>query len=217
MSRWKTPRSIARWAHTIQGHEPPNSAVAPDANHRDVGQARCTTSFNPRRLSAVGFARSRALESISSMQTNFRAFSLLVLASMLVAVSVSAERKTEYGRKSEMRGTKVVYVESGTNVEFRDNAVKVLERELPEVTVSDRLDKNVDLILQCNVKSRGDGKGSAEMLVLARPSAPDSVRILAKYEDSKTSIWTAKLSTVLVHRFIRDYLDANPRPAKTGT
>jgi len=53
------------------------------------------------------------------------------------------------------------------------------------------------------------------MLVLARPSAPDSVRILAKYEDSKTSIWTPKLSTVLVRRFIRDFVAANPPQPKT--
>lgn len=142
---------------------------------------------------------------------------LLIGASLFLALAVPAEQKTEYGHKSEMRGAKVVYVESGTNIEFRDNVVKVLEKELPEVKVSDRLDDTVDLILQCTVHSNRDSKGSAAMLVLGRPSAPDSVRILAKYEDTKNSIWTAKLSTVLTHRFIHDYLEVNPRPPKTSS
>src|SRR5437588_416511 len=53
-----------------------------------------------------------------------------------------------------MRGAKVVFIDTGTNVEFiRDNAAKLLERELPEVTLSDRLDQGVDLILQFTIDS----------------------------------------------------------------
>jgi hypothetical protein len=120
-------------------------------------------------------------------------------------------QKTEYGSKAEMCGAKVLFIDTGTNLDFRENAIKVLERELPEVKVSDKLDKSVDLILQLNVDSEGDRKGSATMLVIGRSSEAGSVRVLAKYEDSKSSIWTHKLSTVLMRRFVRDYLAANPR------
>jgi len=138
---------------------------------------------------------------------------LLVSSALALTLTAAAadEQKTEYGRKSELRGAKVVFIDTGTNLQFRDNAIAVLQRELPEVTISDHLDKSVDVILQFNIDSRGDHKGSATMLVLARPTAPDSVRIVANYEDSKSSIWTFKLSTVLTRRFIRDYLEMNPR------
>jgi hypothetical protein len=142
---------------------------------------------------------------------------LLAVAAASFAVAASDQQQTEYGRKTEMKGTKVVFVDTGTNIEFRENVATLLERELPEVSVSDRLDATVDLILQFAIDSNGDRKGSATMLVLARPTTPNSVRILAKYEDSKSSIWTSKLSAVLVRRFIRDYLAANPRQPKTSS
>jgi hypothetical protein len=139
-----------------------------------------------------------------------------IAAVLLLTISAFAEQKTEYGKKSEMRGAKVVFLDTGTNLDFRENAVKVLERELPELSVSDRLDDKIDLILQFRIDSSGDRKGSATMMVLARPTAPGSVRILAKYEDTKSSVWTSKLSTVLIRRFARDYLEANPRQARAA-
>jgi hypothetical protein len=146
-----------------------------------------------------------------------RAFCFLLAVAASFSVAASDQQQTEYGRKTEMKGTKIVFVDTGTNIEFRENVATLLERELPEVSVSDRLDATVDLILQFAIDSNGDRKGSATMLVLARPTTPNSVRILAKYEDSKNSIWTSKLSTVLVRRFIRDYVAANPRQPKTSS
>ena len=137
----------------------------------------------------------------------------IVLAAVVGAAPGFADQKIEYGSKAEMHGAKVLFVDTGTNVEFRENVVALLNRELPEVKVSDRLDGTVDLILQFNIDSAGDRKGAATLLVLARPSSADSVRILAKYDDSKSSIWTRKLSSVLSRRFMRDYLANNPRPA----
>ena len=143
---------------------------------------------------------------------NYRSFVLsLSLVSWLGAFSLVADQKIEYGNKEEMRDADIVFVDTGTNLEFRDNTVKLLQRELPDVKASDRLDESVDLILQFSIDSEGDRKGSATLLVLGRPSEPESVRILAKYEDSKSSIWTPKLSTILVRRFIRDYRAVNPR------
>jgi hypothetical protein len=125
------------------------------------------------------------------------------------ALNVFAEQKIEYGSKAEMRGAKVVFVDTATNIDFRENVVAALKRELPNITISDRQDDTVDLILQFQVESEGDGKGEASLLVLGRAKAPDSVRILAKYEDSKSSIWTSKLSAVLTKRFIRDFRAEN--------
>jgi hypothetical protein len=142
---------------------------------------------------------------------------LLAMAAAFFAVAASDQQQTEYGRKTEMKGTKVVFVDTGTNIEFRENVATLLERELPEVSVSDRFNATVDLILQFAIDSNGDRKGSATLLVLARPTTPNSIRILAKYEDSKSSIWTSKLSAVLVRRFLRDYLAANPRQPKTSS
>jgi hypothetical protein len=146
-----------------------------------------------------------------------RAFCILLIAAASFPVAASDQQQTEYGRKTEMKGAKVVFVDAGTNIEFRENVATLLERELPEVSVSDRLDATVDLILQLSIDSNGDRKGSATMLVLARATTPNSVRILAKYEDSKSSIWTPKLSTILVRRFMKDYIVSNPRQARTSS
>jgi hypothetical protein len=140
----------------------------------------------------------------------------LLMTFVLGALSVNAEQKIEYGSKGEMRGADVVYVDTGTNIEFRENVVTLLARDLPEVKASDRLDESVELILQFVIASAGDRKGAARLLVLGRPLESDSVRILARYEDSKGSIWTPKLSTVLVRRFVRDYRAANPPAAVTN-
>ena len=80
----------------------------------------------------------------------------------------------------------------------------------------DVLDRDEMYAFEFKVSGKNASKGSATMLVLARPTAPDSARILAKYEDTKSSIWTSKLSTVLIRRFARDYLEANPRQSKTA-
>lgn len=125
------------------------------------------------------------------------------------ALNVFAEQKIEYGSKAEMRGAKVLFVDTATNIDFRENVVAALKRELPNITISDRQDDTVDLILQFQVESEGDGKGEASLLVMGRAKAPDSVRILAKYEDSKSSIWTSKLSAVLTKRFVRDFRAEN--------
>lgn len=144
------------------------------------------------------------LKSVAIMKVS-RFLALLFLPIVPLFASPQ-DQKIEYGAKSELRGVKIVFIDTGSNLEFRDNAVKVLQRELPEVTVSDKLDNRVDLLLQLRIDSDGDRKGSAVMVVLA---ARSPLRMLARYEDSKSSIWTPKLSTVLMHRFIRDYKDAN--------
>jgi hypothetical protein len=140
------------------------------------------------------------------------AFAAICLAS---TPSLWTEQKIEYGSKAEMRGAKVVFIDTGTNIDFRENVIGTLRRELPEIEVSDRQDETVDLILQFQIDNEGDGKGEASLLVLGKPKAPESVRILAKYVDSKSSILTPKLSVVLTRRFMRDFRAAN-RAAPRG-
>jgi hypothetical protein len=147
---------------------------------------------------------------IGSMPTTIRCRVLAVVIAIVISgIAAAQEQKIEYGNKSEMRDAKIVFVDTGTNLDFRENVVALLKRELSGVQVADRLDDTVDLILQFAIHSDGDRKGAASLLVLARPSAPDSARLVAKYADTKNSVWTRKLSTVLVRRFIRDYLTAN--------
>lgn len=114
----------------------------------------------------------------------------------------------EYGKKSELRGVKTIFIHSGVNLEFRENAIDLLNKELPGVRVADK-DREAEIQLQVNIVGSDRRHGHAIMLVLGRVSEPGVAHIIAKYEDEKSSMWTRKLSTVLMRRFIRDYQEAN--------
>ena len=133
-----------------------------------------------------------------------------VVASLLVAgFSIAQEKQDiEYGEKAELRGAKSVFIDSGTNLQFRKNAIELLKRELPELRVTDKR-PGADVLLQVEIEGKDRGHGSAVLIVIVPTSTPNATRIVAKYEDSKSSIFTFKLSTVLVRRFIRDYREVN--------
>ena len=133
----------------------------------------------------------------------------MVVLSCATLSLFSADPPVEYGTKSEMKGAKVLFIDTGTNIDFRENVIGTLRQELPDVKVSDRLDGTVDLTLQFQIDSEGDGKGEASLLVLGRAKTADAIRVLAKYTDSKSSIWTRKLSAVLTRRFIKDFRAAS--------
>jgi hypothetical protein len=118
------------------------------------------------------------------------------------------EQEIEYGQKAEMRGARTIFIDSGTNLRFRENAIALLKKELPAVTVSDKL-SDAELLLQVSIIGSDRGHGHAQMLVTRSGSKPNVPRLLAKYEDEKSSVFTFKLSTVLMRRFIRNYRQAN--------
>lgn len=128
----------------------------------------------------------------------------------LVAAHAKAEepQRIEYGKKAELRGVKTIFIDSGDNLEFRENAVELLGKELPAVKVADK-DTDAEITLQVKIVGSDRKHGYARMWVLGHASEAGMVHIIAKYEDEKSSIWTHKLSTVLLRRFIRDYQDAN--------
>jgi hypothetical protein len=133
-----------------------------------------------------------------------------VLAVLLLSFLPGAGDVTiEYGSKTELRGVSRVFIDTGTNTDFREHAVAILKRELPAILVSDRVDETVEVVLKFAIDGEGDGKGEATLLVPGKSSSPDAVRLIAKYTDSKGAIWTARLSTVLMKRFIRDYRGAH--------
>ena len=129
-------------------------------------------------------------------------------AAFLFCHSVFAEdQKIEYGDISELRGVRVIYINSGVNIEFRQNAIDTLKKDLPDVRVGK--EEEADVLLQVEIRGSDKKHGEAVMLVLGRTTKPNTIHLIAKYEDSKSSIWTKKLSTVLMQRFVRDYKQAN--------
>ena len=138
--------------------------------------------------------------------------SVLSAALLLSATSNAQEKEIEYGNKQELRGVKVVFIDSGTNLEFRENAIELLKKELSAISVADRIG-DAEILLQVSIVGSDRGHGHAQMLVLRGGSKTGVPRLIAKYEDAKTSIFTRKLSTVLMHRFIHDYLEANKAQA----
>lgn len=138
------------------------------------------------------------------------AYSFVAVA-LLVTASARAQEKQdiEYGEKAELHGAKSVFIDSGTNLEFRKNAIELLKRELPELKVTDKR-PGADVLLQVNIDGSDRGHGRAVLMVIVPTSTPNATRIVAKYEDAKSSIFTLKLSTVLLRRFIRDYREVNP-------
>ena len=148
------------------------------------------------------------------MQSNtnlLRLASFFVALALLTTGSGLAQEKQdiEYGEKAELRGAKSVFIDSGTNLEFRKNAVEVLKRELPELKVTDKR-TGADVLLQVEIDGSDRGHGRAVLMVIVPASTPNATRIVAKYEDAKSSIFTPKLSTILLRRFIRDYREVNP-------
>lgn len=138
-----------------------------------------------------------------------RSIAVLITVTLLtIAATADDSQRIEYGKKEELRGVKTIFIDSGSNLEFRENAIDTLRKELPSVSVADK-ERDADIMLQVKIVGSDAKHGHALMLVLGRASEAGAVRIIAKYEDEKSSIWTRKLSTVLIRRFIRDWQDAN--------
>jgi hypothetical protein len=135
----------------------------------------------------------------------------LAAVALLTTHSAGAQEKQdiEYGEKTELRSAKSVFIDSGTNLEFRKNAIELLKQELPELKVTDKR-PGADVLLQVDIDGSDRGHGRAVLMVIVPTSTPNATRIVAKYEDAKSSIFTRKLSTVLLRRFIRDYREVNP-------
>jgi len=132
------------------------------------------------------------------------------LAFFALHFAIAQEKQDiEYGEKAELRGASSVFIDSGTNLEFRKNAVELLKRELPELKVTDKR-PGANILLQVEIDGSDGGHGRAVLMVIVPTPTPNATRIVAKYEDAKSSIFTRKLSTVLLRRFIRDYREVNP-------
>jgi hypothetical protein len=141
---------------------------------------------------------------------NISQLGAFVVVAFFVFGSARAQEKQdiEYGEKAELRGAKTIFINSGTNLTFRKNAIEMLKKELPGITVVDKR-PGADVLLQVEIEGSDRGHGQARLLVIVPTSTPNATRIVAKYEDAKSSIFTFKLSTVLMGRFIRDYREAN--------
>jgi len=142
---------------------------------------------------------------ILRMAGAFAAVALLAMQS----TGAQEKQEIEYGEKTEFRGAKSVFIDSGTNLEFRKNAIELLKQELPELKVTDKR-PGADVLLQVDIHGSDRGHGRAVLMVIVPTSTPNATRIVAKYQDAKSSIFTRKLSTVLLMRFVRDYRDVNP-------
>lgn len=138
-----------------------------------------------------------------------RANRLSLVLLLCFSIRMSAEApEIEYGQKSELRGVTSVFIDAGLELSFRENAVALLKQELPKLKVTERAG-DAEVILTVSLEGSDRGHGSAAVVVSRAGSKPNSIRVLARYTDAKSSIWTKKLSSVLMGRFIRDYRDAN--------
>ena len=133
--------------------------------------------------------------------------SLVLLLSFSVHIFAEGP-EIEYGQKSELRGVTRVFIDAGLELSFRENAVALLKQELPKLEVTEHASE-AEVLLTVSLEGTDRGHGSATVIVSRAGSKPNTVRVLAKYTDSKSSIWTKKLSSVLIGRFIRDYREAN--------
>jgi hypothetical protein len=122
-------------------------------------------------------------------------------------MSAAEGQKIEYGDLSELRGVTVVFIDSGTDLKFREHAIEALSKELPSLRVGK--EDEAEIVLQVEIRGSDSKHGAAVMLVLGRTTKPNTIHLIAKYEDSKSSIFTKKLSSVLIGRFARDYREAN--------
>ena len=88
------------------------------------------------------------------------------------AVASAEDQKIEYGDVSELRGVKVIFIDSGLNLKFRENAVEALKKELPSVRVGKEEEADVTLQVETRGSDTKQGDDADFANGCRRPNVP---------------------------------------------
>lgn len=136
------------------------------------------------------------------MKTNALA-SLAAVLMLLSATTSQAEEKgfDEYGKPSEMKALTNVYLDTGVNLEARENFIRQAASRTRNIEWLESIE-DAELIIQWVEE------GVSATVYVLRVKESGRLRLLWRSSDSKTSRWTLKVSTVLARRFATVYNQA---------
>lgn len=159
---------------------------------------------------------------------------LLTVAVTLLcsAIFCSAQRPTiEYGSADDLKGVVKVFVDTGMEMEVRENIIKEIsksKKKLPElVIVSKPEDADVVLVFGSSVASYLAGINTTTHTGTSATSTPvynsvvsgkgyivkllgeNRVRVLMSFDDDRSTRFERRPSTNFARQFVRAYLKAN--------
>jgi hypothetical protein len=160
-----------------------------------------------------------------------RTLSSLALACACITVTLAQRPTIEYGSPSDLKGVKKIFVDTGTEMEVRENILKELgksKKKTPDLEVVSR-PEDAEIILafgasastylaQVNTAPVDDGAVVSHPVyrqvvhgdgVVLKPLGENRVRLLMSFKDSRSSRFERRPSTNFAREFIHKYMDAN--------
>ena len=158
-----------------------------------------------------------------------RIASLVVTLIMALSVSAMAQAPLyEYGSIDELRGVKVIYIDTGTDLEVRQNMIKEIAKKLPGLQIASRpQDATIALMLSADSNTFLSGVQTAPVgnstlstpqyrsviygsgILIMKGSGPDRIRILAEFKESRGTIFERRVSTNIARDFVKAYQKVN--------
>ena len=154
-----------------------------------------------------------------------------VAVTLILALSVSAMAQAplyEYGSIDELRGVKVIYIDTGTDLEVRQNMIKEIAKKLPGLQIASRpQDATIALMLSADSSTFLSGVQAVPVgnstlstpqyrsviygsgILIMKGSGPDRIRILAEFKESRGTIFERRVSTNIARDFVKAYRKVN--------
>lgn len=145
------------------------------------------------------------------MKIIFAVFFLLLFSSMSFAQEV------EYGKPSDLKGVKKVFVDCGLNIKSRNEIIKELEKSKIDIEILDSSDSaevvlmfevGIDEIIAGNKNGVSTVKRKAGAGIVFIPKG-DRRRIILSFDDVKKSVFEKKPETNFAKAFIKAFKEAN--------
>lgn len=144
-----------------------------------------------------------------------------VLLASVLALPVLAQNPTvEYGHPGELRGVKKVFVDTGTDIELRNQVLEEIQKRLPDLNIV-AAPEGADVHLRFSLKEERSygvivpaggrigvpysvGAGSVVKVL-----SDNRVRVLLSFKDSRTRFGERRPSTNFAREFVQAYQRAN--------
>ncbi|MGA9768164.1 MAG: hypothetical protein WBV94_03935 [Blastocatellia bacterium] len=158
--------------------------------------------------------------------------SSLVIATICFVTLTALAQDFEYGSAAELKGVTKIYVSTGTELDERNNIVKRIQKELPNIVVVDIADDaEVALIYGSSSTTRFTGWSSTSTSdgsstrtestptyrnlvvgdgLVVKKGGGNRLRLLMQFGDTRKNAFQRKPSTNFAREFIKAYKKANP-------
>jgi hypothetical protein len=155
----------------------------------------------------------------------------LFLACLLFFFIQSPQPKLEYGQTSELKGVKKIFIDTGMDLEVRNNMLKTINKELKNVVVTESAEEaEVVLVFGATTSTYYDGTTATAspnydggVTATSKPTyktvttgegmvlklGKEKVRLIMQFGDSRGYIFERRPSTNFARAFVKAYKEAN--------